>query len=113
MRVATIKRLVKTAETLNQQKDILGAFALYWIAYEGLWARGLVKALWLRGCKVKDAEKFVETWSSKDPIAFLAKVTGTAVNSSPIYDLARNNYQLRSCLFHRGIENKEIGRAHV
>jgi hypothetical protein len=59
MRIATVKRLVEAADGHYKDNNVLPAFALYWIAYEGLWARSMVKILWLRGSSIKDAERFV------------------------------------------------------
>ena len=108
MRKSTITNLVKIAQELSQKNDVAAAFALYWIAYEGLWARGLVKALWLRGCNVKDAEKFVEQYSHKDQLIFLREVVGMHGRKSPFINLVRTNYSLRSRFIHRAVENRVL-----
>ena len=55
MRPARIKKLATAANQL-QATNYEAAFALRWIAYEGTIVRAAIKALWLRGATVKDAE---------------------------------------------------------
>jgi hypothetical protein len=56
---ARIKELATIASGLTAKKKHVAAFLLLYPAYEGLIYRACVKALWLRGYKVGEAEKFI------------------------------------------------------
>jgi hypothetical protein len=58
---ARIRQLVKAAAELTVKRSHIGAFLLLWTAHEALIYRACVKALWIRGYKVTDAEKDISS----------------------------------------------------
>ncbi|MCG3772175.1 MAG: hypothetical protein JW384_03380 [Nitrosomonadaceae bacterium] len=109
----TIRNLCASAQVLVLQKDMVGAFALYWIAWEGLCVRAAVKALWLRGCTVRDSEKFLNKHST-GPFVLLGQTANIRVIQSehPIIRLFWEINALRNDLFHKAsVHKKDIEAA--
>jgi len=58
MEPKTIRSIIKSAQKLKKDGDLLSAFALFWIAFEGLVFRVAIKALWMRGVSVRNSQTF-------------------------------------------------------
>ena len=58
MEPKTIRSIIKSAQKLKKDGELLSAFALFWIAFEGLVFRVAIKALWMRGVSVRNSQTF-------------------------------------------------------
>ena len=103
--------MARVASKLATSGQYEAAFALRWIALEGLIVRAAVKALWMRGAAVQDAEMAVPTLQIYKVTKLLKKCCG--VNSSvnndvkaPILKFVEQWGDHRNLLFHQ----LEVGR---
>ena len=103
MRRNRIKRMQDASDNLEGLGFHEEAFALRWIAYEGVLARASVKALWLRGARVADAEAVINREPDLTPTTMVARAVG--VNSktvkAPILSQMKYNRNVRNLLFHQ------------
>lgn len=106
MHPARIRKLAKAASGLSATNNYEAAFALRWIAYEGLLRRAAIKALWMRGANVKEAESILTRIQHRDPTTLLAHCCGFSIDLStdryyPILKRIRDRWQFRNLLFHQ------------
>jgi hypothetical protein len=103
MRRNRIKRMQNAADALEGLGFHEEAFALRWIAYEGVLARASVKALWLRGARVADAETVINREPNLTPTTMVARAVGVKSQSvkAPTLSQMKNNREVRNLLFHQ------------
>lgn len=106
MHPARIRKLGKTASDLAKHNNYEAAFALRWIAYEGLIVRAAIKALWMRGASVKDAERIITTLNLFNVMKLLKQCCGNNFNIDskgeyPILKTIKDRSELRHLLFHQ------------
>jgi hypothetical protein len=105
MQPARIRKLANVASELSKTNNYESAFALRWIAYEGLLRRAAIKALWMRGANVKESESVIMR-IHHDPTTILAKCCGFSIDLStdryyPILKRIRDRIHFRNLLFHQ------------
>jgi hypothetical protein len=105
MRCKRIKAINKAASSLSDSGDYEAEFSLRWIAYEGLVKRACVRALWLRGARVKDAEKTLSLIRDQDLTTLLAECCDSSVSNilSGSLGQVKKYVRLRNSLFHSAI----------
>ena len=112
MHPARIRRLSKIASALEEAKEYEASFALRCIAYEGLLRRASIKALWMRGAAVKNAEEVIAKLD-KDPINLLADCCGLFIEAKnelkfPVLARIKNRIAYRNLYFHQlSVSKKE------
>ena len=77
-------------------------FALRWIAYEGLVRRTAIKALWMRGAMVREAQKTINQLQGpewENPTLLLGNC-GTYI-SIPLFKTLQERAHIRNLLFHQ------------
>jgi hypothetical protein len=105
MQPARIRKLAKLAIDLSNTNNYEAAFALRWIAYEGLMLRAAIKALWMRGAKVKEAESIITTLPPGDQLTVLATCCGQSIKLTNdqylILKRIKDRVHFRNILFHQ------------
>ena len=108
MQPARIRKFEKTATDLLATNNYEAAFVLRWIAYEGLVRRAAIKALWMRGALVGEAQKIINQLQGpewEDPTTLLAKCCHTYINIErgdvPVFKALRDRMHIRNLLFHQ------------
>lgn len=106
MQPARIRKLAKTASDLVERNGSYeAAFTLRWIAYEGLMLRAAIKALWMRGANVKEAENIVTRLPPRDPTALLGSCCDFHIDVTndrhPILKRIKDRVHFRNFLFHQ------------
>ena len=103
MRIKRIERFRDVADRLEANGEHLEAFALRWIACEGLIVRAAVKALWLRGASAKDAEAIINK-ENDYPLALLRRACGQQkhINQPQLNAIMYQN-EVRNLLFHQSV----------
>jgi hypothetical protein len=105
MNPARIRKLAEAASNLSNTNNYEAAFTLRWVAYEGLMLRAAIKALWIRGAKVKEAENIITTLPHRDPLTMLAACCGQSINLTtdqyPILKRIKDRAHFRNILFHQ------------
>jgi hypothetical protein len=105
MNPARIRKIAKAASNLSNTDNYEAVFALRWVAYEGLMLRAAIKALWMRGAKVKEAEDILPTLQRRDPLTTLASCCGQSINLTtdqyPILKRIKDRVHFRNILFHQ------------
>jgi hypothetical protein len=105
MRCNRIKAINSSANSLANSGDYEAEFSLRWIAYEGLVKRACVRALWLRGARVKDAEKTLSLIRDQDLTTLLAKCCDSSEFKilSGSLGQVKKYVRLRNSLFHSAV----------
>lgn len=108
MQQARIRKFAKSASDLLANNSYEAAFVLRWIAYEGLVRRAAIKALWMRGAMVSEAQKIINQLQGpewEDPTSLLAKCCGNYINveggAVPVFKALRDRVHVRNLLFHQ------------
>ena len=106
MHPSRIRRFAKTASDLAKARHYEEAFALRWIAYEGLIVRAAIKALWMRGVSVKEAEATIAKLNVFKVMTLLRNCCGTEIHLDNkgkyrILKLLEDRSNLRHMLFHQ------------
>ena len=103
MRIKRIQRFRDVADRLETDGEHLEAFALRWIACEGLITRAAVKALWLRGASAKDAEAIINK-ENDYPLAILRRACGQQKHiHHPQLNAIMYQSEVRNLLFHQSV----------
>ena len=108
MQQARIRKFAKAASDLLAKNSYEAAFVLRWIAYQSLVRRAAIKALWMRGAMVSEAQKIINELQGpewEDPTSLLAKCCGTYINIErgdvPVFKALRDRVHIRNLLFHQ------------
>jgi hypothetical protein len=105
MRPTRIRRIAVIAAELSDSGDYEAALALRWIAYEALIARAAIKALWMRGATVKEAENVITRLPPRSPTSLLADCCGNSINLNDsrysILKHIKDRSYFRNLLFHQ------------
>jgi hypothetical protein len=98
-----IRKFCEAANAADNQKNFYDvAFALRYMAYEGVISRICVKALWIRGARVKDAEKTIASLRNVRVSDLLRKsLNNQAIH--PLMTYISKNSHLRNNLFHNTV----------
>ena len=103
MEPKTIRSIIKSAQKLEKEGDLLSAFALFWIAFEGLVFRIAIKALWMRGVSVRNSQIFFRVHRTENLSDLVTRCCGVhqGKNISFIQSILKLRV-LRDQLFHTG-----------
>jgi hypothetical protein len=105
MNPARIRKLAKAASDLSNTGNYEAAFALRWIAYEALMVRAAIKALWIRGATVKEAENILMRLPPRSPTSLLAECCRYSIDLKndqyPILKRIKDRAHFRNLLFHQ------------
>ena len=105
MHPARIRKLAKLATDLSDTNNYEAAFALRWIAYEGLMLRAAIKALWMRGATVTEAENILMRLPPRSPTTLLAHCCCYFIDLEndqyPILKRIKDRAHFRNLLFHQ------------